>query len=141
MRVAPRTSNWINWIGSAALVFAVALASPGVRVSHAEAGTAGQNFSWDPALEPVAAAEPTPAARFGRSIAVTPPAGTCAAQNATVLPTTRALRQGLEGMPLLIADGADGELNSLNGRGYNIGKTEPSADLQRLMIEAGRLSR
>ena len=47
-------------------------------------------------------------------------------------------RRALEGMPLLIA-GEDGEaLNSINGRGYNIGKSEPSADLQKLVFEARR---
>lgn len=137
MRVAPRV---LNWIGSAAFVFALLLASPGVRVSQADAAPAGEaNFSWDPALEPDAVA-PAPAPRMGRASAVVPPPGTCAAQTAPmVLPPERALR-GLQGMPLLIADG-DEELNSMNGRGYNIGKTEPSAELQKLMVEVRRRSR
>jgi len=136
MRVAPRL---FNWIGSTALVFALLLASPGVRVSQADGGSnAGEaNFSWDPSLERSEVAE-APAPRMGRSPAVVPPPGTCAAQNAAplVLPSDRAIR-GLQGMPLLIAEG-DEELNSLNGRGYNIGKAEPSGELQKLMVEIRR---
>lgn len=143
MRVAPRPfrSRAFQWIGGAALAFAILIFSPGVQIGYADvAAQAGEaDFSWDPALEPGHAAVPAAPARAG-SIAVTPPAGTCAAKAApTVLPSHRALR-GLQGVPLRIADG-DEELNSLNGRGYNIGKTEPSQDLQRLMAEVKRRSR
>jgi hypothetical protein len=126
-------SRAMNWIGSAACVFALLLASPGVEVSRAE-----QDFSWDPALEGPPAAEP--ASAFAKSVPVAQPGAACAAQQApAVVPSVR----GLKGMPLQIADGSpgDAELNSLNGRGYNIGRTEPSADLQKLLFEARRQAR
>jgi len=129
------TSRFFDWIGGAALVFALLLASPGVDVGHAEGATpeGEANFSWDPALEPGVAGR----SALAGSVRVSPPAGICAASSApTVLPPTRALR-GQQGMPLLIADGEE-PLNSLNGRGYNIGKLEPSQELQALMAEIGR---
>jgi len=131
MRAAPRI---FDWIGSVALVLALLLASPGVRVSRADPATpeAPADFSWDPALEPGASES-----ALARSVKVSQPAGTCAAESApVVMPTERAL-QGLRGMPLAIADG-DEELNSLNARGYNIGKAEPSRELQALMAEIRR---
>ncbi len=104
--------------GAAALFAAMALASPGVRVTRAE-----QDFSWDPALEPAAKpAARAPAADEG---------ATCAASQApTVMPPLR-------GMPLRVG-GEDAELNSLNGRGYNIGQSEPTLELQLLMSEVKR---
>jgi len=129
-----------SWIGGAAVVLALMLASPGIRVSHAE-----DDFSYDPALEP-GAVQQAAAAIPQRAAAANPralpldfsqPGATCAARSGpAVVPTARAL----QGMPLLIADGTDADrgLNSLNSRGYNIGKTEPSAGLQKLLFEVER---
>jgi hypothetical protein len=131
MRAAPRL---FDWIGSAALVLALLLASPGVRIAWAGDAASGSetDFSWDPALE---SAAPAPAPTE---------APTCAAQApAAVIPSARQIR-GLQGIPLRFPDAdADGEeaLNSLNNRGYNIGHTDPTLDLQKLMAEVRRRDR
>jgi len=132
MRAASRA---LDLVGSIALFLAVLLASPGVRVSHAE-----PDASYDPALErPASGSGDAPLAR---SVPLGPAGGaTCGVDSeagaaaAAMLPS----RRGLQGMPLQIADGAEGdEGSSLNARGYNIGRTEPSADLQRMLFEASR---
>lgn len=107
----------LDLFGALMLVTAVFLASPGVRVSHAEA-----DFSYDPALE------------AGADAAVADPAGepgeSCAARQA--VPVTPILK-----IPMVAASEAE-NLNSLNNRGYNIGKVEPDTDLQKLMFEVRR---
>jgi len=121
-----------SWIGGAAVVSALMLASPGLRVSQAEG-----DFSYDPALEPTAVEQAVAANPRALPLDFSQPGATCAARSVpAVVPTARAL----QGMPLLIADGTDADrgLNSLNSRGYNIGKTEPSAGLQKLMFEVRR---
>jgi hypothetical protein len=105
-----------NVAGAAALVAAVALASPGVRISRAE-----PDASFDPALQ--AAAPPAPAPAEG---------ATCAATSG---PTPAVMP--LRGMRLRVAP-EDEALNSLNGRGYNIGRSEPAVDMQQPMYEAKR---
>ena len=116
------------------LLLAMALASPGVRVTQAEG-----DFSYDPALEPSppavhAAAQPPTRAQGPARVRQDQAPGTCAAREAApILP--------LHGMPLLIAEGGEGEgLNSLNSRGYNIGKLEPAGELRHLEIEVLRRS-
>jgi hypothetical protein len=128
MRSAPR---FFDWIGGAALVLALLLASPGVRVVHADVADAEVDFSWDPALEPDAAAVPSAAPKAGAA---------CAAETAPpVIPSVRQIR-GLQGMALPVADGEE-ELNSLNNRGYNIGSPDPALDLQELLAEVRRKER
>jgi hypothetical protein len=104
--------------GAAALFVALALASPGVRVTRAD-----QGFSWDPALEP--------AAQRAARVPVAAEGATCAASQAPVV------MPPLRSMPLPVV-GEDGELNSLNGRGYNIGSSEPTLELQLLISEVKR---
>ena len=121
MRVSPlfRTDP-VQALGFAVVALAMLLASPGVRATHAE-----ENFSYDPALEAYAS-EATQQAERG---------AVCAAREAgPVLP--------LRGMPFLVADGEGAEgLNSLNGRGYNIGKSEPAGELRKLEFEVLRQAR
>ncbi|NNL66191.1 MAG: hypothetical protein HKP30_08115 [Myxococcales bacterium] len=118
-------------LGFFVLLLAMALASPGVRVTQAE-----DDFSYDPTLEPSyhAAAEPAPRAHAVAKTRQDQAPGTCAAREAApVIP--------LGGMPLLIAEGDEAEgLNSLNSRGYNIGKLEPAGELRQLEIEVLRRS-
>ena len=104
-----------NVAGATALVAALALASPGVRISQADPG-----FSRDPALETSSA--PPPALAEGATCNATSPAP-------AVMP--------LRGMRLRVAP-EDEALNSLNGRGYNIGRNEPTIDMQQLMYEVRR---
>jgi len=121
-----------SWIGGAAVVSALMLASPGIRVSQAQ-----DDFSYDPALEPAAVEHSAAANPRALPLDFSQPGATCAARSGpVVVPTARAL----QGVPLLISDGTDADrgLNSLNSRGYNIGKTEPSAGLQKLMFEVRR---
>jgi len=115
MRAASRIHTLL---GSAALLAAMLLASPGVRVSQAE-----QDFSYDPALERPA----PPPAKASHDAA---PGPSC--------PVAQAPAMGpLRGMPILPVEGEE-ELNSLNGRGYNIGGAEPTFEMQRLMFEVKR---
>lgn len=119
-----------DWIGSVSLVLALMLASPGVRIAFADeaASPPEAGFSWDPALEPATPAPPAAEAP------------TCAAQApAQVIPSVRQLR-GLQGIPLHLPDGEEA-VNSLNNRGYNIGDTDPTLDLQKLMAEVRRRDR
>jgi len=131
-RVVPPASRVLSWVGGVSFVFALLLASTGVRVSQAEA-VEEMAFSWDPALE-AAAGESAPVAPRRA-----PSAGEiCSATQPVpvVMPSVRQLR-GLQGIPLPAAD--EGEaLNSLDGRGYNIGRSEPQADLQKLLAEVRR---
>lgn len=121
-----KSSSWWQSLGFLALAAAVLLASPGVRITRA-ADDGAANYSYDPTLEPAAQAPPPAAMADGP---------TCAARSAApVLP--------LRGMPLLMAQ-RNGEmdeserLNSLNGRGYNIGGSEPAAELRKLEMEVLR---
>lgn len=118
----------LDLVGFPALALALLLASPGVRVSHAE-----ENFSYDPALEPTAQASAP-----GMATAVRLDPGPSCAANGAAAPVVP-----LRGLPFLVAEHGEGEdgLNSLNGRGYNIGKREPSMELQRLLMEARRQGR
>jgi hypothetical protein len=145
MRVRSRLlDDLVHTIGFVALTLFVLLASPGVRATQAE-----EAFSHDPALE-ASAATHDPALEASAathdpaleaSAATVPPEAegpACAAREAGP-------RLPLRGLPFLLAQGdpraeAAG-LNSLNGRGYNIGKTEPAAELRKLEIEVLRGSR
>lgn len=110
-------------LGFLSLAASLMLASPGVR--------AEPNVSYDPALEPVAT-----------RVAAAPEAdGPACAAGAPMAPLAP-----LRGLPLLMAQqGAalpEGErLNSLNGRGYNIGPVEPSSELRKLELEVLRRAR
>jgi hypothetical protein len=127
MRAATR---WLDWIGPIALVLAMLLASPGVRVSRAEA-----DFSYDPALE-APPAEVAPSGALTGTVAVGDSGSACEGTGPAVVPSLRSLT----GMPLLGPDGqpADPSITSLNNRGYNIGKADPSEELQRLLMEVRR---
>lgn len=115
MRAASRIHTIL---GSTALLAAMLLASPGVRVSRAE-----QDVSHDPALEQSV----QPPAKASDEVTSGP---LCEAGPAPVMGPLR-------GLPILPVEGEE-ELNSLNGRGYNIGATEPTFEMQRLMFEVKR---
>jgi hypothetical protein len=127
MRAATRL---LDWIGPFALAFAVLLASPGVRVSQAE-----DDFSYDPALA-APTAEVAPSGDRTGAVAVGDSGSACEGTGPAVVPSLRSLT----GMPLLGPDGrpADPSITSLNNRGYNIGKADPSEELQQLLMEVRR---
>ncbi len=130
--VVMRVASLLRSLGFASLAAMLLLTSPGVRITEAsEASSHGAGaeefFSYDPALAPPPA---SPAA------VQTERGATCAARDkAPVLP--------LRGMPLLMAERAgetdpSWKVNSLNARGYNIGGSEPAAELRKLEMEVMR---
>jgi hypothetical protein len=110
-------------LGFASLLAMVLLASPGVRLSHAEA-----DFSYDPALAGPAAGS----AGSGAEVEAWRVQGpSCPASRAPALATR---------LPRLPSAGAghaiEGEGSSLNGRGYNIGPPPTLREIQVLNYEA-----